>query len=70
MAASMLKTREGLRLHHKILYTACTFFGVVLVWYGLWDIVTAIPFLDNPLVALTVGVGLLFFTGTFFKELG
>jgi hypothetical protein len=43
---------------------------VVLVWYGLWDIITAIPFLDRPLVALITGVCLLVFTGSFFRELG
>ena len=64
------RTREGLKLHHKIIYTSCIFTGVVLVWFGLWGVVSAIPFLNRPMIALPVGVGLLVFTGSFFKELG
>lgn len=67
--ADVTRTREGLKLHHKIIYTSCIFLGVVLVWYGLWDIISRIPFLKEPIVALGTGVALLFFTGTFFKEL-
>ncbi len=68
--SSLRDTSNGLKTHHKIFYTGCVFSGVVLVWYALWAIVTAIPVLNHPLVALLVGSGLLFFTGTFFKELG
>lgn len=67
---SFRDTSQGLKLHHRILYTSCVFTGVVLVWYGLWDIVTAIPLLNRPLVALVTGVLLLVFTGSFFRELG
>lgn len=67
--SSVMNISEGIKLHHRIIYTSCIFMGVVLVWYGLWDIVSAIPFINKPVIALITGVCLLVFTGSFFKEL-
>jgi len=45
------------------------FLGVVLIWYGVWDIVGVIPILKNPYVAAMVGIVILALTGTFYKKL-
>jgi len=63
------KFRCDLKMHHKVLYAFAVFLGLVLVWYGMWGVVTLIPFLKKPLVALVAGTVLLFLTGAFFREL-
>lgn len=65
----ILGIQKSLKLHHKIIYLALIFLGVVLVWYGAWTIVAQIPVLNNPVVAIVIGVILLIFTGTIYKEL-
>ena len=60
---------QNMRLHHKIIYGVLVFLGVVLVWYGVWDIVGVIPILKNPYVAVVVGVAILVLTGTFYKKI-
>ncbi|MCD6486580.1 MAG: hypothetical protein J7K35_04565 [Syntrophobacterales bacterium] len=60
---------QDLKLHHKIIYGTLVFLGVVLIWYGLWDIVGMIPILKNPYVAVMAGTILLVMTGTFYKKL-
>jgi hypothetical protein len=60
---------QNLKLHHKIIYGALVFLGVVLIWYGLWDIVGVIPILKNPYVAAVTGIIILALTGTFYKKL-
>ncbi|MEA3487271.1 MAG: hypothetical protein U9R20_06405, partial [Thermodesulfobacteriota bacterium] len=60
---------QDLKLHHKIIYGTLVFLGVVLIWYGLWDIVGMIPILKNPYVAAMAGIILLALTGTFYKKL-
>lgn len=56
--------------HHKVLFTLLIFCGVVLVWYGVWGIVSVTPFLKDPLCSLVAGVVVLVGTGTFFSKLG
>ena len=60
---------QNLKLHHKIIYGALVFLGVVLIWYGVWDIVGVIPILKNPYVAAMTGIIILALTGTFYKKL-
>ena len=60
---------QDLRLHHKIIYGTLVFLGVVLIWYGVWDIVGVIPILKNPYVAAITGIIILALTGTFYKKL-
>lgn len=66
----VLTVRDDLQLHHKIFYVFLVFFGMVLVWYGVWGIIAVFPVLKNPIIALFAGVAVLFFTGTFYRRLG
>lgn len=52
-----------LKLHHKIIFAFLVFFGINLLWYGMWEIVSDIPFLNNPFVALCLGSIILIATG-------
>lgn len=40
--------------------------GIVLFWAGVWDGIGSLPYLENPLISLIVG--LLIFSGLIFKE--
>lgn len=44
---------------HKFLYSLVAGTGVVLVWRGLWDISETIPGLESSVVALIVGLGII-----------
>lgn len=57
------------KLHHKILFAFIVFFAINLVWYGMWDIVSMLPILSNPVVALIVGGIILIGTGYFYENL-
>lgn len=41
---------------HKLLYTLSISTGIVLVWRGIWETSAMIPFISYPLVALTIGI--------------
>lgn len=66
----VVEVQKNFRLHHKVLYTLSIFTGVVLVWYGFWDIVPMVPILNNPFVAIACGFAILAATSSFFRELG
>ncbi len=66
----VVEVQKNFRLHHKVLYTLSIFTGVVLVWYGFWDIVPMVPVLNNPFVAIACGFAILAATRSFFRELG
>ncbi|MGZ6004583.1 MAG: hypothetical protein ACXWLH_00365 [Candidatus Saccharimonadales bacterium] len=54
-----------------ILFILLGTFGVVSTYYGLQHILEKIPLLVNdPYIALGVGILLLLFTGTLYKRLG
>lgn len=59
----VFKVREGLKNHFKILYIAMVFTGMALVWYGIWKGVQSIPIINNPAVAIALGLLLLALTG-------
>lgn len=46
---------------HKFIFSMIAGTGVVLVWRGLWDISETIPGLESSVVALIVGIGILWF---------
>jgi hypothetical protein len=52
----MLRMREGLKMHHKLLYVAIAFVGLNFCWFGVWNAIAATPFIRNPLVAVIIGV--------------
>lgn len=61
--------QENLRLHHKIFYAALVFFGLVLLWCGLWTLIPHIPVVKNPIAAIFVGMAILALTGTLYRKL-
>jgi hypothetical protein len=44
---------------HKFFYTMAISIGVVLVWRGIWEITSKLPILSESIVALIVGIGIL-----------
>jgi uncharacterized membrane protein len=60
---------DKLRLRHKITFAFLVFFGINLLWYGMWGIVEDIPFLNNPIVSLAIGAIILVATGYFYENL-
>ncbi len=52
-----------LKRRNKILFSVVVSFSIVLIWYGLWDIITWIPVLNNPIVACVLGFFLLSSSG-------
>jgi hypothetical protein len=57
------------KVHHKISFAFVVFFAINLLWYGMWDIVSEIPILSNPFVALITGAIILIGTGYFYENL-
>jgi hypothetical protein len=41
---------------HKFLFSLFVMFGVVLVWRGVWELSSMIPILSSSVVALAVGI--------------
>jgi pilus assembly protein TadC len=73
-ALHMLQAKEKyymnrLKLRHKITFAFLVFFGINLLWYGMWGIVEDIPFLNNPIVSLIIGALILIATGYFYENL-
>ncbi len=62
------KSIRNFKFHHKALFAAIVFIGVVFLWYGLWTIVSDIPILNNPYVAVGIGLALLFATGKYYNN--
>lgn len=46
---------------HRFLFTLIVSLGIVLVWRGLWEISAGIPILSQSIVALVLGLGILWF---------
>lgn len=73
-ALHMLQAKEQyymnrLKLRHKITFAFLVFFGINLLWYGMWGIVEDIPFLNKPIVSLIIGALILIATGYFYENL-
>lgn len=43
----------------KFVFTLIGIFGVVLVWRGIWEVTEVMPILQYSVVALLVGIGIL-----------
>ena len=69
VAEDVISLQKDFKYFHKFLYVMCIFIGVILSWYGAWNIVAMIPVLKNPFVATVCGMVILAGTGTLFKEL-
>lgn len=64
----LFRIRQDLSKLHKTFYVSAVFFGLVLVWYGVWTSIGNIWPLSNPAVAIILGVLILLATGKI-KEL-
>ncbi len=59
----LFRIREDLTVLHKAAYIATVFLGLNLAWFGVWTAVESIWPLNVPLVAIVLGVALLYLTG-------
>jgi hypothetical protein len=57
------------KMHHKITFAFLVFFALNLLWYGMWQIISTLPILKNPIIAVIVGTIILFITGYFYENL-
>ena len=57
------------KFHHKIIFAFTVFFGINLVWYGIWEIISITPFIKNPIVATIIGSIILSGTGYFYVNM-
>ncbi len=57
------------KFRHKILFAFLVFFAINLVWYGMWEIISELPFLNKPIVALITGAVILIATEFFYENL-
>lgn len=46
---------------HKILYSFITLLAVILIWYGIQNLLTTIPIIHNPIIAIVLGVLIVWF---------
>jgi len=60
---------DRFKFHHKIIFAFTVFFGINLVWYGIWEIISATPFIKNPIVATIIGSIILIVTGYFYENM-
>ncbi|MBI2662141.1 hypothetical protein HYX11_01640 [Candidatus Woesearchaeota archaeon] len=42
--------------------------GMICFWAGVWAGIGELPYLENPLISLVVGMAILTFSGTIYKE--
>ena len=42
--------------------------GMICLWAGVWDGIGGLPYLENSLVSLGIGIAILTFSGTIYKE--
>ena len=57
------------KIQHKIIFAFVVFFAINLVWYGMWDIISDLPILSNPIVAIITGSIILIVTGYFYENM-
>ncbi len=62
------RVMRELKLHHKMLFAFIVFFAAVLLWYGIWTIISDIPIINNPYVASVLGVFILVITGSYYSN--
>ena len=60
---------NSFKFRHKITFAFIVFFAINLLWYGMWTIVSDIPILSNPVVALVLGAIILISTGYFYENM-
>ena len=61
--SDLFRIREDLSILHKAVYIGTVFLGLNLAWFGVWTAVESIWPLNEPVVAIFLGVFLLLVTG-------
>ncbi len=60
--AKLLHSKFLKRLNkHKILYSFITLLAVILIWYGIQNLLATIPFIHQPIIAIILGVLIVWF---------
>ena len=57
------------KYRHKITFAFIVFFGINLVWYGMWTIISELPILKDPVISLILGAIILIATGYFYENM-
>lgn len=58
----LAKTKKGIVrkiAKHKFIFTLIVSTGIILVWRGIWEVTEAMPVLSSSLVALLIGITIL-----------
>lgn len=63
------EAQRDVRLHHRLTYGSAVFFAIVLMWYGLEEIIPRIPVINTGPGAVVVGAIILVLSGSFFRSL-
>lgn len=58
---------EEFRKRYKIIFTLIGVVGVILIWRGVWTIVDTLPYANDPLFSLILGLLLVVISGIFFR---
>jgi hypothetical protein len=67
----LTQKRDSAFKRYPLAFTLLGTFGLVSTLYGVQHLFNKVPFLvNNPVLALLVGVAILFLTGTLYKKLG
>ena len=62
------KMMRQFKLHHRMIFAFIVFVGVVLLWSGVWDLVSMIPIVNDPYVSTGLGLVILIVTGTYYNN--
>lgn len=62
------KVVKKFKFHHKVIFAFIVFLGAVLLWYGVWTIVSDIPIISNPYIATILGFIVLLATGAYYDN--
>lgn len=54
---------------HKVIFTFIIFFAINLLWYGMWTIISELPILKNPVIAVIIGAIILIASGYFYENM-
>lgn len=57
-----------LKKRHKFIFALLVFFGVILLWAGAWQLISLIPYLNQPVVSVIAGVVILLALGYFYEN--
>lgn len=56
--------------YYKFPYAATVVVGFMLFWYGMWNLLPQVPYInENGFLAIALGLGLLFVSGAAYKKL-